>query len=151
MFFRDPFVATELPLSSGSLDQSYLPTPKVPFLFSASSLCPRFFQPPLLFLFPLSPLVVRCPTSALPLPPPCFLGYFNLRLPRQFPFRLPRPFFTPYLPLLQASSITFPPPLPSLATLCSPPLLSTALLSSSRNVTEPLRISIGKFRLRSNY
>lgn len=114
MFFRDPFVATELPLSSGSLDQSYLPTPKVPFLFSASSLCPRFFQPPLLFLFPLSPLVVRCPTSALPLPPPCFLGYFNLRLPRQFPFRLPRPFFTPYLPLLQAFRVVYhfssPPP-----------------------------------------
>lgn len=151
MFFRDPFVATELPLSSGSLDQSYLPTPKVPFLFSASSLCPRFFQPPLLFLFPLSPLVVRCPTSALPLPPPCFLGYFNLRGNSLSACRAPSSPLTYLSSKRFASSITFPPPLPSLATLCSPPLLSTALLSSSRNVTEPLRISIGKFRLRSNY
>lgn len=57
---------------------------------------------------------------SLSLSPLCFLSYFNLRLPRQFPFRPPRSFSPPSLPPIQrrfASSITF---LPRLATLCSP-------------------------------
>lgn len=57
---------------------------------------------------------------SLSLSPLCFLSYFNLRLPRQFPFRPPRSFSPPSLPSIQrrfASSITF---LPRLATLCSP-------------------------------
>ena len=121
-------------------------TPKVPFSFS--SLCPRFFQPPPLSL----PLISACrsPSSPFLSPQLCFLSYFNLRLPRQFPFRLPRSFSPPCSPAPTTFRVVY-----HFSSASGNPLFPIhpvihRCFSPLERARSPLRISITKFR-QSNY
>lgn len=137
MFFRDPFVAIQL-LSSPSLDflrpGLICRTPKVPFSFPLLPFVRVSFNL-LLFLSPLSPLVVHHPH------PFSLLSYvssvISTSASRGNSLSACRVPSHPLAPLLQrrfVSSITF---LPRLATLCSPSIQSSTGASLPWNVPDP--------------